>query len=73
MGHNLILSICLGIVVCALTFAVITNRSGSKFDQKESDFQSYLSVCSNQAGYDVGKCLFAWQYPEQAKALGAGT
>ncbi len=33
------------------------------------DFRSYMSVCENHGGYSTGRCLFAWRYPEQARAL----
>mgnify|MGYP003650427349 CR=1 FL=1 len=43
--------------------------SGEDIDKREQAFKSYLSVCENQAGYSVGRCLFAWQYPVEAAAL----
>lgn len=65
MVFTFVLSFILVFVLVAKDDKADSNR----FDRNELKLQSYLSVCHNQAGYSVGKCLFAWQYPNQAKAL----
>ncbi len=53
----------------ALMLLIYLENNPSEFDPNDSNFQPYLSVCHNQAGIPKGQCLFAWQYPEQAKIL----
>lgn len=65
--NGFVSALVIAVVVLVLVVAA-SERMNNTFDESDSDFQSYLSVCT-QANYDVERCLFAWQYPVQSEAI----